>query len=66
MKAIKHHDTTYNTLGGCLEAYYGEKRAARPPVHKDYREPKQGFHTVLFKSLPLQLDYMRRRKTSAR
>ncbi len=66
MKAIKQHHTAYNTLGGCLEAYYGEKRAARPPVHKQHRGPKQDLHTVLFKSLPLQLDYMRRRKTSAR
>ena len=66
MKALKPHQTTYNTLGGCLESYFGNKQESRARTPQEYQEPDQGFHTVMFKSLPLQMNYMRRRKSSAR
>ena len=66
MKIIKPSKTTYNALHHCLEAHFGDKRTASAPAHREYREPEQGFRTVLFQSqCPLQLDYMRRRKSDS-
>ena len=58
---MKSHKTTYNSLSGCLEAYFGDKHSARTSTPWKYREPEQGFRTIEFKSLPLRLNYMRRR-----
>ena len=74
MKTLKCHtiepnwkQLPYNTLGGCLEVYFGDKHSSRTVSRPTYQEPEQGFRTVPFQSgYPLQLDYMRRRKTSAR
>lgn len=69
MKALKNHHLPYNTLSGCLEAHFGDRAAPRDSRRtepRNYREPEQGFKTILFQSLPLQLDYMSaRRKDSA-
>jgi hypothetical protein len=66
MRAIKHHETTYNSLHLCLEAHFGERNTARSSNSWKYREPEQGFRTVPFQSsCPLQLDYMRRRKSDS-
>ncbi len=67
MRAIKHQETTYTALHHCLEAHFGNKRSVSEPIQREYREPEQGPRTVPFQSgYPLQLDYMRRRKGSAR
>jgi hypothetical protein len=56
---MKRHETSYTSLSGCLEAHFGDRRAKAPA--RKYHEPEQGFRTVLYKSLPLQLNHMRRR-----
>ncbi len=67
MRTIKQHETTYTALHHCLEAHFGNKRNHPEPAQRKYREPEQGFRTVPFQSrYPLQLDYMRRRKSFAR
>ena len=73
MRILKHHtiepnwkQLPYNTLGGCLEAHFGNKQESGARTPLEYQEPDQGFHTVMFKSLPLQMNYMRRRKSSTR
>lgn len=58
---MKNSETTYNSLSGCLEAYFGDKQSARTANPWKYREPEQGFRTIQFQSLPLKLNYMRRR-----
>ncbi len=66
MKALKNHSLPYNTLSGCLEAYFGERRAARGlrrTAPRRCREPEQGLKTIPFQSLPLQLDYMSARRS---
>lgn len=67
MKALKNHTLPYNTLSGCLEAHFGDRQASKTPNDRKYREPAQGFKTIPFQSLPLQLDYMsaRRKGSSA-
>jgi hypothetical protein len=65
MRAIKH--PAYTSLHHCLEAHFGERNTTRSSNGWKYREPEQGFRTVPFQSsYPLQLDYMARRKSSAR
>ncbi|VGO14321.1 hypothetical protein PDESU_02880 [Pontiella desulfatans] len=56
---MKQRTTTYNSLSGCLEAHFGDRRPKAPS--REYREPEQGFRTIQFQSLPLKLNYMRRR-----
>ncbi len=62
MKVLKNHTLPYNTLSGCLEAHFGDRHTAQRSNLWKYREPEQGFKTIPFQSLPLQLDYMPRRK----
>jgi hypothetical protein len=63
MRAIKHQETTYNSLHLCLEAHFGNRHTARTSNAGEYQEAEQGPRTVPFQSrYPLQLDYMRRRK----
>ncbi|QBG46507.1 hypothetical protein EGM51_03510 [Verrucomicrobia bacterium S94] len=67
MKALKHHNPPYNTLSNCLEAYFGDRHTSRSFRQIEIpkcREPEQGLKTIPFQSLPLQLDYMHRRKPS--
>ncbi len=70
MRTLKHHTiepNTHTALHHCLEAHFGNKRSHSEPAQREYREPEQGFCTVPFQSgYPLQLDYMRRRKSSVR
>ncbi|MDF7806809.1 hypothetical protein P4E94_05110 [Pontiellaceae bacterium B12219] len=62
MRAVKHHETTYNALHHCLEAYFGERNTLQNSRNLKYREAEQGRRTVPFQSsYPLQLDYMARR-----
>ncbi|WP_372805931.1 hypothetical protein [Pontiella sp.] len=56
---MRNHQPSYNSLGGCLEAYFGDRRTKASA--KEYREPEQGFRTIPFQSLPLTVNYMRRR-----
>lgn len=66
---------SYNTLSGCLEAYFGDRHTSKTArvttlvrnvthsgTDRKYCEPEQGFKTIPFESLPLQLNYMQRRK----
>ncbi|MDZ8120098.1 hypothetical protein [Pontiella agarivorans] len=65
MKALKTHPQPYNTLSNCLEAYFGDRHTARNSrraAPRKRNEPEQGLKTIPFQSLPLQLDYMQRRK----
>lgn len=65
MKALKNHQPPYNTLSNCLEAYFGDRHTVRDSRRAELQnrhEPKQGLKTIPFQSLPLQLDYMQRRK----
>jgi hypothetical protein len=66
MRAIKPHETTYNSLHHCLEAHFGERNAPKSSKGWKYRETEQGLRSVPFQSsYPLQLDYMCRRKSDS-
>lgn len=63
MQTTNTPEIPYTALYACLEAHFGTKHSPSPTTPKKYKEPDQGFRTVMFKSkYPLKLNYMQRRK----